>query len=523
MCTYFSLIGSILCLVLILVLTMLTGDRLSLGTKVTLKLTTFPSPSEPQLVYSGPCTSEPSRPQDVVPVKIDIFPREEQHTERLQDSSSFESSASALAPRNKLASLTNTLQTPRAESHALDITPLPIAVPPVKSQSGVSEEINLVNLSRGHQHPSDCKPIDPSPVPARASMPSIRGPFRKLCMLQQGGFATAWAAEDISSGRLLCLKVFRKKRLKHNRTEEGLLNELDVYKRIASEQETCPAGKTFLMELEMSFQTRRDIYFAMESMANDLLYYMTRESAYCSANARRWSAQMALGINALHCMGIIHRDIKAENILIDIRENVRIADFGLCYMHNKPLDRRWRYSSDVTGTTQWMAPEMLHNRKNPRPTKYGITVDWWSFGCVLYELVSPSHQPLFATEKATIDYVTWQCKPSNTDKLFPAFERLDSSVAGLVAGLLRPLALMRYGFEDLTMHPWFENNDVSEFHDAPNRALRRAEWPHMRPNLQGHTKSAVILTPLTARPGGCRSKHLPDVDWMNPSRSGVVS
>ncbi|KAG2040621.1 hypothetical protein BDR03DRAFT_95953 [Suillus americanus] len=146
MCTYFSLIGSILCLVLILVLTMLTGDRLSLGTKVTLKLTTFPSPSEPQLVYSGPCTSEPSRPQDVVPVKIDIFPREEQHTERLQDSSSFESSASALAPRNKLASLTNTLQTPRAESHALDITPLPIAVPPVKSQSGVSEEINLFLL-----------------------------------------------------------------------------------------------------------------------------------------------------------------------------------------------------------------------------------------------------------------------------------------------------------------------------------------------------------------------------------------
>lgn len=256
-----SLINSILYLVLIPVITMLTGDRFCLGPKVTLKLTTLSSSSEPQLVYSGSCTPGPPYPQDAVPVKIDIFSCEGQHTERLQDSSYFGNSASALRPREKLASLTNALQTPQAGSHALDIMPLPIAVPPVKSQSGISEDINLANISCGLQHPSDCKPIDPSPVPARALMPSVRGSFRKLCMLQEGGFATAWAAEDISSGRLLCLKVFRKKRLKHNRTEEGLLSELDVYKRISSEQETFPAGKMFLMELEMSFQTKRDILF----------------------------------------------------------------------------------------------------------------------------------------------------------------------------------------------------------------------------------------------------------------------
>ncbi|KAG2076210.1 kinase-like protein [Suillus decipiens] len=255
-------------------------------------------------------------------------------------------------------------------------------------------------------------------------------------------------------------------------------------------------------------------------MANDLLHYILRESAYCCANARRWTAQMALGINALHCMGIIHRDIKAENILIDIRENVRIADFGLCYMGKKPLDRQGRYSSHVTGTTQCMAPEMLYNRRNSHPTKYGIAVDWWSFGCVLYELVSPNKQPLFATEKAIIDYVTWHSRSFDTAK-FPAFERLDSSVADLVAGLLRPLAPGRYEFEKVMMHPWFENNNVSEFHDATNRALRRAEWPNMRPNLQGQTKAAVILTPLTAWSGGHQSKHFLNVDWKNP-KSGIA-
>jgi serine/threonine protein kinase len=96
-------------------------------------------------------------------------------------------------------------------------------------------------------------------------------------------------------------------------------------------------------------------------------------------------------------MGIIHRDIKTENILIDVRENVRIADFGLCYLHKKSLNRWWHYSSDVTGTIQCMAPEMLHNKRNPRPVKYGITIDWWSFGCVLYELISPLHQASFVS------------------------------------------------------------------------------------------------------------------------------
>jgi serine/threonine protein kinase len=99
----------------------------------------------------------------------------------------------------------------------------------------------------------------------------------------------------------------------------------------------------------------------------------------------------ALGIHALHTMGIIHRDIKSENVLIDTQENVRIADFGVSYIDKEPkLLVPWRdYTSDVKGTTNFMAPEILRNRKNPDPVKYGMPVDWWAFGCVLYELLSP--------------------------------------------------------------------------------------------------------------------------------------
>jgi serine/threonine protein kinase len=112
----------------------------------------------------------------------------------------------------------------------------------------------------------------------------------------------------------------------------------------------------------------------------------------------------ALGICALHDIGIIHRDIKAENVLIDVRENVRIADYGLCYMDNdeNPLDRERVYSTSAVGTTYCMAPEILQNVLDPGSMEYGTPVDWWSLGCVVFQLVSEDHKARFASSFAAI-------------------------------------------------------------------------------------------------------------------------
>jgi len=86
-----------------------------------------------------------------------------------------------------------------------------------------------------------------------APLPSVQGPFRILRDLPKGGFASACGVEDLSSGRLLCLKIFTKDSPNHHGAEAGLLRELGVYKRIATSKETC-VGKMFVMELEMSFR-----------------------------------------------------------------------------------------------------------------------------------------------------------------------------------------------------------------------------------------------------------------------------
>ncbi|KAG1768521.1 hypothetical protein EDD22DRAFT_872159 [Suillus occidentalis] len=74
------------------------------------------------------------------------------------------------------------------------------------------------------------------------------GPFRVLRTLGEGGYATAVAAQDIPSNRLMCIKVFQKHNLKHKHTALSILKELGVYQRLASAM-LCPATQ-FLMGLE---------------------------------------------------------------------------------------------------------------------------------------------------------------------------------------------------------------------------------------------------------------------------------
>jgi serine/threonine protein kinase len=162
----------------------------------------------------------------------------------------------------------------------------------------------------------------------------------------------------------------------------------------------------------------------------------------------------AIGINALHDLGIIHRDIKAENILIDIRENVRIADFGLSHLDAdaRPLDRQGAYSISVVGTPYCMAPEILSNISNPGSMTYGPPVDWWSLGCIVYQLVSPNHkarfassfaailliqsfQPLFETQHDTLTYAAWCTSHGRSHKQYSAFQNFQAIFADLISGV----------------------------------------------------------------------------------------
>ncbi|KAG2144332.1 kinase-like domain-containing protein [Suillus clintonianus] len=196
---------------------------------------------------------------------------------------------------------------------------------PIPSQSDI-----LGNLDTDLPYYYTCRDMAEEYILRIIPLSNIHGAFRVLRVLAEGGFAKALGAEDLATNHLICLKVFQKDHLKHRGTEEVLLNKLEVYMRLV--WQWSPAT-IFLMKLEMLFQTNSHICFAMELMASDLQCCLNYCPVYCTENARRWSAQLALRINALHTMGIIHRDIK----LVEWYDSFDLADSALGTSHGTAL------------------------------------------------------------------------------------------------------------------------------------------------------------------------------------------
>ncbi|KAG1763947.1 kinase-like domain-containing protein [Suillus occidentalis] len=337
------------------------------------------------------------------------------------------------------------------------------------------------------------------------------GFFRVYRTLGQGGFAKAMLAQSIEPNRLFCLKVFQKDQLKD--MEHIIMDELAVYKRIAT-LIPCPA-RDFLMGLELSFQTKNDICFAMDLMAGDLSNYMKDRSSDCSKHALRWTAQIALGIYTLHEIGIMHRDIKAENILIDVRENVRIADYGLCYVHEdeSPLDRGRVYTTSAVGTTYCMSPEILQNVIDPDSMEYGTPVDWWSFGCVVYQLFSENHKALFYTMDDISNYIAWCSDDDRPSRRHSNFENFPRLIADLLSGLLDIDPSTRYGFNQVVCNDAFVCGfEKTLFTEVYTHAQEREDLPDSLPTLQYNEPSEVwaCLLPWDIQ-------RVPNVDWVKPN------
>ncbi|KAL6986582.1 G protein-coupled receptor kinase 6 [Sarracenia purpurea var. burkii] len=106
------------------------------------------------------------------------------------------------------------------------------------------------------------------------------------------------------------------------------------------------------------------------------IYNMGNESGFDVSRSRFYAAEVLCGLEHLHLQGIVYRDCKPENILLDDLGHVRISDLGLAIEINEGDTVRGR-----VGTVGYMAPEVIDNEK------YTFSPDWFSFGCLLYEMI----------------------------------------------------------------------------------------------------------------------------------------
>lgn len=195
--------------------------------------------------------------------------------------------------------------------------------------------------------------------------------FRMYRVLGKGGFGEVCACQVRATGKMYACKKLEKKRIKKRKGESMVLIEKQILQKINSR---------FVVNLAYAYETKDALCLVLTIMnGGDLkfhIYNMGGEPGFELTRARFYAAEVVCGLQHLHQMGIVYRDCKPENILLDDHGHVRISDLGLAVEIPEGELVRGR-----VGTVGYMAPEVIDNEK------YAFSPDWFSFGCLLYEMI----------------------------------------------------------------------------------------------------------------------------------------
>lgn len=195
--------------------------------------------------------------------------------------------------------------------------------------------------------------------------------FRMYRVLGKGGFGEVCACQVRATGKMYACKKLEKKRIKKRKGEAMVLIEKNILQKINSK---------FVVSLAYAYETKDALCLVLTIMnGGDLkfhIYNMGGEPGFDINRARFYAAEVVCGLEHLHLQGIVYRDCKPENILLDDHGHVRISDLGLAVEITEGDMVTGR-----VGTVGYMAPEVIDNEK------YTFSPDWFSFGCLLYEMI----------------------------------------------------------------------------------------------------------------------------------------
>ncbi|KAK7087781.1 ribosomal protein S6 kinase beta-1-like isoform X2 [Littorina saxatilis] len=297
--------------------------------------------------------------------------------------------------------------------------------------------------------------------------------FDLLKTIGQGGYGKVLLVKKnkgLDSGKVFAMKILKKATIARNQKDAA---------HTRAERNILEAVKhPFIVDLKYAFQTGGKLYLVLEFLpGGELFMQLEREGIIMEDACSFYCSEIVLAIEHLHSQGIIYRDLKPENVLLDKDGHVKLTDFGLC----KEAITEGRVTHTFCGTIEYMAPEILMR------TGHGKAVDWWSLGALMYDMLTGS--PPFTAEnrKKTIDKIL-------KGKLnLPPY--LTNEARSLIKKLLRknPGERLGGGPDDGTPikgHSFFRhvNWDI--------HSMRKAE-PPFRPNVTSDEDTSQFDTKFT--------------------------
>lgn len=261
--------------------------------------------------------------------------------------------------------------------------------------------------------------------------------LRKIATLGVGGFGRVELVQvNGDSTQSFALKQMKKHQIVETRQQQHIMSEKEIM---------MSANCDFIVKLFKTFKDRKYLYMLMESCLGGELWTILRDRGqFDDKTTRFYTACVVEAFDYLHSRGIIYRDLKPENLLLDLRGYVKLVDFG--FAKKLQVGRKtWTFC----GTPEYVAPEVILNKG------HDISADYWSLGVLMYELLTgtppftgPDPMKTYNSILKGIDAVEFSRDITKTaNHLIKRLCRDNPS---------ERLGYQRGGIKDIQKHIWFE-------------------------------------------------------------------